>query len=317
MCNINLLIKSDLKRRDEYLNLLICSTATSYNSNSDGDGIYFNHKDKLIKSEHKINLLKFSEEINKSRFILSHQRLATHGRTKRYTQPFKNKRFVLGHNGIMPKFSNGIYSDSFGFFNEFQKEFNINNCVVKSIKAILDKKYLGSYSIFIFDKKKNELFYFKNGLTDINFYASEDEKVLFITTSNYNEQFLNIFLKEKDFSELDIKNYKIYKITSKRKGVNCEIVGKIKERKYKYMMVNPSNNYKQTTITPLKEKDKPSLKEIKKGLGVKKSKKFFNCSLCLNEKTKNYVKDLKQHICDDCLKEEGFNAGQEHKSYIL
>ena len=94
MCNLNIIAKiPSLLKKDKDLNsfvtFLCASTANSYLTNNDADGMYMNGK--LDKGDRKINPLDFGiEEIRKSKFILTHQRLATHGKEELYAQPFMN-----------------------------------------------------------------------------------------------------------------------------------------------------------------------------------------------------------------------------------
>ena len=81
MCNLNILIKNEKfskreKELKECLAFLNSCTSVSFISNKDGDGVYFD-SGLLVKGINKINFLDFCKEVYKSKFIISHQRLAT------------------------------------------------------------------------------------------------------------------------------------------------------------------------------------------------------------------------------------------------
>lgn len=233
MCHLNILIKDKDNREQRVIDFLNNVTAVSYSLNDDADGSYFNVTDRLVKSDNKVNLSLYFDDILKSNFILTHQRIATSGRTDKYHQPFKSDEFVFLHNGIISEFVENEKSDTFGFMTRFLDAFNgtkkrtREDKVVYAIKKVLDG-VSGSYSIGLFDKKTERLYYFKSFSTDIKVY--KNKKYIYITTSDFNERFLEI-LTDKKFKEMDIKDYTIYSIENDKKIYK---IGKIKEHEYKY-----------------------------------------------------------------------------------
>lgn len=319
MCNLNLLIKAEThKNTDKFFNFLSCATAASYNSNGDGDGIYFDSNNTLVKSKNKIDLLRFRDLIDKSRFILSHQRLATHGKTAEYTQPFISKRFVFGHNGIMPSFSDGVFSDSFGFFKKFIKEFNNTRSITTSIKRIVNNQRIGSYSIFIFDKKKKELYYFKNSSTSIYFFTTENKDLLFVTTRRDNHNFFDMFSHQIKLDEIDIEDNKIYKLFVHGHKVDMKEVGEIKEAKIDITDSEESEESEELeevyTFNGSKN-NRLTIVEIKRKLDIS-DYYTSKCSDC-DKTTSNFSAVLSEFICDDCLEEVGEETIKEvEESYL-
>lgn len=249
MCNLNVLIR--YKKTNEIRKIagfLMAVTSNSYAYNSDGDGVYFN-SGLLVKQKDKINILDYIEQISDSSVIIAHQRLATSGLTTKYTQPFENNDFVMAHNGIINDFLAGEGSDTWGFFNRFIETFEKSDIkdrterITKSIKELLDKLENGSYSIIIYDKATNELYYFKNALTNISFYSNSD--YMYITTSQSNSTYLTLFNNK--FRELKVKNHCIYKLTLNNEQ-KIKKVGKIHHEEQKKITVNTAfyenNRYK-------------------------------------------------------------------------
>lgn len=236
MCNLNIVIRrrENLKSSVEDINLLSylqSATALSYSNNSDGDGVYMDNegKDVLYKTLNKTNLNYFMCELCNSKFILTHQRTATHGLTAEYTQPFDNKNFVLMHNGVLSEFAFKEASDTHGFFMKFLEAFKIQNGtreekIIKAIKSLLNNSR-GWYSIALYDKKTQKLYYFKDDFSKIFFYRSKN--YLILTTNEDNAKFLSLL--EEDFNKLKkIKNYTIYKISCDN-DINITALDRISE----------------------------------------------------------------------------------------
>lgn len=231
MCNLNILIKSNLCEKDNIKTpaFMMGVTSASFITNNDGDGLFI--KDLLVRSKNKINLFKYFEEIVENDIIITHQRLATSGFESEYIQPFENKDFILIHNGVINDFLEDKGSDTFGFFRLFTKEFynktglSREDRIVKIVKKLLNG-ISGSYSIVLYDKKTKKICYFKNDTTKIHFYSSK--KMLFITTNELNGILLEKMFNHK-FSELNIKDFMIYEIVIKNGKIVISTKGKIKK----------------------------------------------------------------------------------------
>lgn len=246
MCNINILIKPNKKSYCEELNN---ASATSYATNSDSEGFYFDYKNTSKKSLNKINLAKFNKEIQLSKWLILHERISTSGYNFENTQPFINNRFVLVHNGVLDikfKLTSNDKSDTNIFFNEFNKQFNKSNDIKIAIQESINNvcENYNSYSIFIFDRIEKQGYYFKNDRTNINVYRLKDNS-LYITTNNNTHNFFSNILRE-----YTINSNILYKIEIKGKKVIFENKGKLK---FKY---NKNKNYYAQITTKNKAKAK-------------------------------------------------------------
>lgn len=215
MCNLNILITK--KRNRQITPFLMAVTSHSFARNNDGEGIYIKSIDKIIKSKSKINYFDYQKDIETSDIVITHQRLSTSGFEIDFNHPFENKEFVMVHNGIINQFKRNEGSDTYGFWLSFNESMmpitSLNKSdrddrIRKSIKKLF-KDDSGSYSIFIYDKKTKQSYYFKNDSTSINFYKNDD--YLFITTNDDNKTFLEM-LSDNKFIELDIKPRTVYLI---------------------------------------------------------------------------------------------------------
>lgn len=224
MCNLNIFVGKNI-RAENVVNV----SANSYATNSHGDGIYTNYNNKIVKDAFKVNYLKLLKEIKCSNFIISHQRLATSGKTDAETaHPFRiNTRFILAHNGVLHGLAEAGKSDTQILCEKLEKagltEEAEETDIVKVIKKVM-KKVSGSWSITIYDNKEQELYYFKDYYTTINCYDLHD--YLYLTTNNTNHELLTENA-ERQIKEIKILDGKIYKIG---KDAQLRIVGKIRDK---------------------------------------------------------------------------------------
>jgi len=213
MCNINIIMRKHLDYKENWLlGFLQSVTACSYNSNSDGEGMYI--RDIVIKNINKINYFNYRDRIKDSPLIITHQRMSTSGFSAEYTHPFYNKDFVLVHNGIMYEYAEGNKSDTFVFFSRLMQTYKImkgsrEERLIGAIKLLLDNKSPGSYSIAIYDRKTELLYYFKNSSTSM--YAIRDNSLLYLTTNQGNIKFFDL----PTTVQQNIKSYQIYRIDKK------------------------------------------------------------------------------------------------------
>lgn len=298
MCNINVLFVK--KKVNNITPFLQSVSAHSFVSNSDGEGIYIKSLNKVYKNEDKMNLFKYEDAIEKSNVIISHQRLSTSGFELKYNHPFENKDFVLVHNGIINQFKNGSGSDTFGFWNRFNEEFNLikshlsREDKIKKVITDLFERDIGSYSILIYDKITDKSFYFKGaGYPSIHFYSNDE--YLFITTNQSNEIFLTM-LTDKKFASLDIKDRHIYKIS---KDFICYNFADLpKEKENNYLKDYDSNNY-------IGSSKKETQLNLAKG----------NCCICECKlgKEEEYYAYLGGNICYECWQKENVIGGYNLK----
>ena len=213
MCNLNIIIKT--KKIQNIVGFVQSVTSASFKHNNHGDGVFLSDgkNNILFKSIKKINYIDFYKSINKSKYILTHQRIATSGYGEKFTQPFENDEFVILHNGILAKYDVNDNSDTYNFFVEFYELFkkidieDRQRKIYTIVKQLLDGKQ-GSFSIALFDKKTQVLYYFKNDTTSINFFRSKS--MLYITTSYENGVFLDMINTK--FKKFNVRDYAIYSI---------------------------------------------------------------------------------------------------------
>jgi predicted glutamine amidotransferase len=182
-------------------------------NNDDAEGVYFSGTETLVKSDSKVNYFEYSQDIVKSRFVLTHQRIATSGRNSKMHQPFMSENLVLMHNGIMSNFEEKGKSDTYVMFNLLRKSFikylkkkeDRTAALVHAINDVFDEKS-GSFSVVIFDRKDRRLFYFKNSTTNIHFYMFDD--FMMFNTVDYAK-----LLDKYNYKPIkNIKDNKIYTI---------------------------------------------------------------------------------------------------------
>ena len=212
MCNINaLFIKNKQKDITPFLMAL---SSNSYAINRDGDGIFMDSDSVCFKSKNKIDYNTFKDSIEKSRVIITHQRYSTSGHELEYTHPFTNEDFVLVHNGMIDQFKEKTGSDTFGFWNAFNKKFNaVKGTREERIKKTLTRLFKdngGSYSILIYDKKTKLSYYFRN---TPNIYFYQNSNYLIVSTTDQDVFFSMIDdIAINKFIELDIKPRILYRI---------------------------------------------------------------------------------------------------------
>lgn len=262
MCNLNILIKN--KDINETTSFLSSVSSLSYAYNPHSEGFYCNNGHKVVKSIDKVDLYEYSNELNKSKVILIHERLSTGGSGVENAHPFYNEEFVLIHNGVFSSFIDDRtknMSDTAFFFEKFSnlfkkyekekkeelkgKNIEIEKCknlrqnvIKKVIKELLDYNF-ESWSIALYDKIEGITYYFKNNSTKI--YGFKNHDFLYLTTNDDNEKFLT--LMKRVYKPLKIQNNAIYKIYINKKNnkIKMETIGTIKERSFGY--INEKINY--------------------------------------------------------------------------
>lgn len=304
MCNLNIFLKTEVLKSNSIKNLvsfLTCVTSNSFISNNDSEGYYFNHKNTLIKSNNKINLIKQIDNINQSNFILAHQRFKTSGSNSlKYSHPFKNKDFIMLHNGILSSFAKGRDSDTYILFKNFIEDFkgygNREKRIIESLKNLLNK-ISGSYSIALYDIKTKKLYYFKNDSTIIYFYMSKDKKELYITTSFNNESYLELYqYKKNKFKDFDVKDFNIYRIDIENNQININVIDRLKKSKQFKFNFEGLEDYKKEKSINDNYNNYSNLIDYIDYLDIS-----GYCDEC-HTKTYNFDHKNQSFICEDCLK---------------
>lgn len=295
MCNINLLISKLTQGKTHFMN---CVSSYSYGGNSDGDGL--GSERMFVAGVKKQDYTIFRDEIEKSKFLVSHQRLKTSGTYKDY-QPFQSNRFVFAHNGVLSEFAKDGKSDTHVLFDKFRKVFSKEvgddkTRIVNSIKMLLDE-VSGTFSVAILDKWREKLYYFKNSTTRLTAWRSRNS--IYMTTVDSNEVFLDL-LGEK-FKEIEIEDYTIYEIRVGSRIVMRK-VGGIQEKKWE---VKKHWKNKQT---------KSDIKELFGDLGredCKENRVIVDdererirkgyCAFCWSRRGRWVDEDVMDFVCDDCI----------------
>ena len=237
MCHLNILLKrtSKLNRlhTTKVTGFLQTVTALSYDSNSDGDGVFFS-KGLLAKSTLKLNLTKYKDAIKNSDYLLGHQRFSTSGRTEEYTQPFQMGNFVLIHNGVVSSYAKGKHSDTFGLFKTFMKHFNnskkgqVEKTREEKVRASLRSLFnslgtYGSYSIGLYDLKDKCMYYFKDYTRNISMFKSEN--YTYLTTDKTNGDYVHML--DEAFVEETILSKELYRFDVTDEGIDMKRLGTI------------------------------------------------------------------------------------------
>lgn len=314
MCNLNIII--NLKNKP----ILNCSflsgtTAVSYDDNSHGDGIYFDN-DTLIRSKDKLNLFNYLDHFKNSKLIITHQRFSTNKRTKKYTQPFRSSDFVIAHNGVLSSYAKKNKSDTSVVFNKFIKLFNKTKAkretrIIKTIEKLFKDEY-GSWSISLYDKKTKTLYYFKDSATKIVCYLNKTKDILYLSTKDDNDIFLNVF--NDSFEEKEIDDYFLYKITFKNK-IKIKKVRDLKKQKSS-LWENKSNKKKLKKMKKLFHKWKGD-KRMKKSLKrfckhIKVTPKAGPCEYCQNPTKYKLIYSL-YRVCHKCFQVNYYTVVKEER----
>lgn len=289
MCHINILIRAKTNKNEEVCSFLQTITARSYDSNSDGDGVFYSGTQKVYKSEKKLSMVNHLEDIKKSQIIISHQRLATSGKEEKYTHPFESEEFVMVHNGVVSQKASQGHSDTHNMFEEFlqtykdSKETKREDMVIDAIKKCGKEWDSGSYSIALYDKVNNFMYYFRNSCT-INCY--ETGEYSFITTSSSNDKYLSL-ISDETFNSYNLDTYKIYKYWTKKDSWVWSLMGEIEHQPPKQ---SSWGGYKFNRYAPTEEDEDSYLVN---DLGT--------CYFC-NKHTSRVSVYNQQYICKNCSK---------------
>jgi len=213
MCHINALIQKEPNKN--VTPFLMAITSNSFATNSDGEGFYCDKENLTYKSDSKIDYNNFSSQLSESKIIITHQRLSTSGKSKKYHHPFMSDDFVLVHNGVLSRYAYGNHSDTFGLFKNINKMFRKDKSQNREQKLFniikkLFKTDEGSYSILILDRITNKIYYFKDKSTRISVYKNDD--FMFITTSYNNNRLISLLSTKSKLLEYEIKDRVFYRI---------------------------------------------------------------------------------------------------------
>jgi hypothetical protein len=218
MCNINIIINRKGKKTRE---ISECMNAISFNSflkNSHAEG-YFDETFKIKKAVHK---LIYTGEHS---LLISHQRIATSGHNAEMAQPIEIGDFIIAHNGVITGLGNDTESDTYELLKEIAKEYETTNDTVKAIQNVT-KEHFGTYSIVLYNKKTDELIYFKETMS--NMFVLISPEYILMSTLKDNVEYMQ---KYYDLAKYDISEVEPLKIFNLRTG---ESLGTFEKKTYVY-----------------------------------------------------------------------------------
>lgn len=164
-------------------------------------------------------------------FVVGHNRFATKGEsTKKNAHPFQSSRFTWVHNGIIDndvflrnkyklKIRSPVDSAIIGHLVEHftKKHKTVEDAIKKAIEKIS-----GDYSIFLYDKLTNRLFYFRNSLRTFEtaLLKLKNNRYILIGSTNrnnlkltYNKSILNFDIQDAVIlSQQEIQPDKIFEV---------------------------------------------------------------------------------------------------------
>lgn len=301
MCQIQFIYnKKGINQKDvDELMKLMCFGSLS--NNKDAWGIF--NKKKMIKRSGEFNPNLIEGSFTEGNFLVGHNRFSTIGIGPliRLSNPFKNKKtsyeeniqhhpfelnnFTLVHNGVISnassifnkyKIDTQIKTDSYAIIyliNYYSKISLKQNRMLKVIDAIRQTSRVleGWYSVILYDKKDNSLYYFRNNDTTFHFNIVNNN-LLVGSSKNINLKYTYINKQKQHFIP---KKNSIYLIGKTKDGF-CTEVGKLSKCKMtkseiKVFITNesPGEIYKLINSLP----GKPTNYEISENL---KLKIFFN-----------------------------------------
>jgi predicted glutamine amidotransferase len=208
VCNINAIFNKNGKETDILTSLINVMTYNSFKSNKDGDGAIGFTKNK-IKIHKSVSKIKYEE---KYRTIISHQRFATGGEKDVINvHPHIGKRFLLIHNGVLSNMGDNKLCDSGHFLRELETKLGEEENIYEKLKQYLST-ISGTFSMFLWDKKYKQLYYFKEFST--NMYFAENEDWLIMSTLKDNMSYA-CWLLNIDANVAEIKHNTIWKVSTK------------------------------------------------------------------------------------------------------
>ena len=214
MCEIQFVMSRNIND-EEIVNFLDMLNEGSY-SNSDATGLCTDNGTKWkfrtalhsLKDKKSGNLLS-DIRVNTSKFLIGHNRLATTGSEKenKNNHPFETSNLMLVHNGVISN-----HDSLKGNFALDYAEETDSAIIIHLMEAYLEQNYTiedaiketaeslqGSYSVMLYYKPDNRIFYFKNSSTQFAFMkavTSTGKVSLYGSTKTQN--LVNTYYWEKD-----------------------------------------------------------------------------------------------------------------------
>jgi len=228
MCQIQLIHKFDNKKlTEEDLEQFKSMLLSGSNHNDDAWGYYdvTNKKNNRYcgelqyKDMHEISKLKTTT-------LFGHNRLATHGKAHIIdnNHPFETENFVVVHNGVLSGYAElkklnnldyTIETDSFVIPSLLEKVYADLKDSMLTVKTVAEVLF-GSFSVIVYSKTDNRLYYFKNDSTRFAFSIAKTKSGDILFGSTDEDNFKSLYT---EFIRGDIiveRNIKISKATAKK-----------------------------------------------------------------------------------------------------
>ncbi len=214
MCNINFIYNKKQKDKIQLAEVMNCMSFNSFLNNKDGEGfIAINEKGKVKTGKSKTKMV-FLEA---SKFLLTHQRLATSGLDEEYIHPHETKSLILVHNGVFSGLAEGEKSDTRVYAERLEEEYKKQKGdLIKAIQE-LNSEVSGSYSIVVYEKKTGKAYYYKEFTT--NAWMVENKDYFVMSTEKDNVKYAKLYLKMGKVEPKEIEEKIIYDIFDKFKNV--------------------------------------------------------------------------------------------------
>lgn len=208
-------------------------------SNDDAWG-YYSIGDKRLSKHGGELRWEMLDEINdvKTTTLMGHNRLATHGKANiiENNHPFETENFVVLHNGVLSchndlksinELTYDVETDSYIIPALLEKVYASLGNSLEAIKAVAEVLY-GSFSVVVYCKADNKLYYFKDSGTSFNWalarFKTGDVLIGSTRENNFDalyKEYIRGDLFVQDSVELlkgEAKKYKIFEIDTK--GLN-------------------------------------------------------------------------------------------------
>lgn len=182
MCNLNLAIhRDDLPYSELNQWMSVASWNSWMNGNDDGEG-YFGWNATKFFLDRNVKKIRY-HQLEPFRFLVTHQRLTTSGQGHNNLHPHESKSFVLMHNGIFSGKGTPEKSDTKQYLELLERTYADEQDVLRTVKKT-NSMISGSYSIILYHKESEKVYYYKEPTT--NMFQLLSHQWFFLSTSKNN-----------------------------------------------------------------------------------------------------------------------------------
>lgn len=247
MCNLNILLKKDTNQKlikPEHVERFLYLVADSYASNRDSEGMFIVEPNTWLmrKAEYKVAWHKDFDRMLRANALINHTRISTSGKTFDNCQPFIDEKqdWVFMHNGVLTLSlpdTKGA-SDSKIYYDkllEYLDEMAPEDAITKMHKEHVTS---GSFSLYLYNVRTHESYYWKNSSTSM--YMVENDDIAVLSTNNARDDF---FTERAGFEKETPSSLDIHKFWYKDDGkLTVDTVGKV-EHTTRYASTYYGNGY--------------------------------------------------------------------------